>query len=124
MWFKCISAEEVDENEDQNAQPPIKYSVFDRVQASTQGNAYPSSLKFREVKSHAQPKPSVFNRIMKGRELLNPPSQEQKDLVFNQLSDGNEVQSSIPSCMKQFSTLNVKRDGLLRVKRHTMVFAR
>jgi len=53
---------------------------------------------------------------------LKPPSQEQKDLVFNRLGNGNEVQSSIPSRMKQFSTLNVKTDGSLRVKMHTVMF--
>jgi len=42
--------------------------------------------------------------------------------VFNRLDDGNEVQSSIPLHMKRFSTLDVKTDGSLRVKRHTMVF--
>jgi len=42
--------------------------------------------------------------------------------TFDHLDDTNEVQSSIPSHMKQFSTLDVKIDGSLRVKRHTVVF--
>jgi len=42
--------------------------------------------------------------------------------VFNRLSDGNGVQSSMASCMKQFSALDVKADGSLSVKRCTIVF--
>jgi len=34
----------------------------------------------------------------------------------------NEVQSSTPSRMKHFSSLDVKTDGSLRVKRRTVVF--
>jgi len=33
----------------------------------------------------------------------------------------NEVQSSIPSRIKSFLTLDVKMDGSLKVKRHTVV---
>ena len=42
--------------------------------------------------------------------------------MFNQLGDGTKVQSSIPSRMKQFSTLDVKIDGSLMVKRCNVVF--
>jgi len=53
---------------------------------------------------------------------LNPPFQEQKDSVFNRLSDENEEQSSFPYDIKWFSTLDVITDGSLRYKRHTVVF--
>jgi len=54
--------------------------------------------------------------------LSKPPSHEEKDSVFNQLGDRNEVQSAIPSSIKWFSTLHVKIDGSLRVKRRIVVF--
>ena len=41
--------------------------------------------------------------------------------MFSYLSKINEVQSSIPSCMKHVSTLDVKTDGSLKVKRRTLV---
>ena len=53
---------------------------------------------------------------------MKAPSQELKSFVFNHLGDTNEVQSSIPSRMKRFSTLDIKTEGLLRVKRRTVIF--
>jgi len=128
-----ISTEEVDDSEDENAQPPTKPSVFDRLQPSTSKkrpsiftrigrSQNPNPSIFWRVKSHAQPKLSVFNRIMKEKQSPSPLSQEQKDSVFNRLGDRNKAQSSIPSHMKRFLTLNVKTDGLQRVKRRTVVF--
>ena len=80
------------------------------------------SSVFWRIKNHAQPRPSVFNRITKTKESSNPLRQEQKDSMFNQLGDGTKVQSSIPSRMKRFSTLDVKIDGSLMVKRCNVVF--
>ena len=75
-----------------------------------------------ESKESCAIRPLVFNKITKSRESSNPLPQEQKGSVFNGLGDENEVQSSIPSRMRQFSTFDVKTDGSLRVKRYTMVF--
>ena len=74
------------------------------------------------MKYRVETRPSVFNRITKAKESSNPSLKEQKDSVFSRLGDGNEVQSSIPSRMNRFSTPDVKIDGSLRVKRHTMIF--
>jgi len=41
--------------------------------------------------------------------------------MFSRLGEVNEIQSSIPSCMKRVSTLDVKNDGSLKVKRRTLV---
>jgi len=76
-----ISAEEIGKSEDENAQPPIKPFVFDRLQPSAlrkhsfvftriKGGQNPKSSVFWRVKNCAQPKPSVFNRISKARESL------------------------------------------------------
>jgi len=46
---------------------------------------------------------------------------QEKSLAFSRLGVINEVQSSIPSRMKRFSTLGVKMDGSLRVKRRTVL---
>jgi len=62
----------------------------------------------QESKLLKSPKIHAFNR--------------RKKLAFSRLGVINEVQSSIPSHMKHFSTLDVKMDGLLRVKGHTIVF--
>ena len=48
-------------------------------------------------------------------------SQKFKGSVFNRLGDTNEVRSSIPSRMKRLSTLDVKTEGSLRVKRRTVI---
>jgi len=61
-----ISTEEIDRSEDENAQPPIKSSVFDRLQPSTSRKCpsvftrirrgqNPKSSTFWGVKNHAQP---------------------------------------------------------------------
>ena len=92
--------------------------MFDRLQPS-------SSIRRPYVFStiRTQPKPSVFNRIKKGIEPLKAPSQKLQSSVFNRLGDINEVQTSIPSRMKRFSTLDVKTKGSLRMKRRTVIFA-
>jgi len=41
--------------------------------------------------------------------------------MFSRLDEVNKVKSSIPSCMKSASTLDVKTDGSLKVKRYTLV---
>jgi len=41
--------------------------------------------------------------------------------VFSRLGEMNEIKSSIPSRMKRISTLDVKIDGSLKVKRCTLV---
>jgi len=41
--------------------------------------------------------------------------------VFTRLGEVKEVQNYMPSCMKHISTLDVKTDGSLKVKRHTLV---
>jgi len=41
--------------------------------------------------------------------------------VFSHLGEMNEAQSPIPSCMKRVSTLDVKTDGSLKVKRNSLV---
>ena len=41
--------------------------------------------------------------------------------MFIRLGELNEVQSSIPTRMKRVSTLDVKIDGSLKVKRHVLV---
>ena len=41
--------------------------------------------------------------------------------MFNHLGKTNEVQSFVPSCMKHISTLDVKIDDSLKVKRCTLV---
>jgi len=52
----------------------------------------------------------------------NSQLQHEKSSTFSHLGLINEVQSSIPSRMKRFSSLDAKTDGSLRVKRHTVVF--
>ena len=48
------------------------------------------------------------------------PSQK-KDSVFSHLTEINEVQSSIPSCIKRVSTLDVKVDDSLKVMRRVLI---
>ena len=128
-----ISAEEVDVSEDENASPNPESSVFDRLQSST-SKKRPSVFAhirkgkdnscyvFNRIKDHPQPKPSIFTKIGAGEKSLNSQLQHEKSYAFSRFGVINEVQSSIPSCMKRFSSLDVKTDGSLRVKRRTVVF--
>jgi len=96
--------------------PSTRTCVFDRLQPS-------SSTKRPSVFTRiGAPKSSVFNKIKKGTEPLKAPPQDPKGSVFNSLGDTSEVQSFIPSRMKRFSTLDIKTEGSLRVKRHTVIF--
>jgi len=83
-----ISDEEVDQSDNENAQPTTKPSVFDRLQSFTskkrpslfirigEGQNPKKALCVPESKRHAQPKPSVFNIINKRGELLKLLSRE------------------------------------------------
>ena len=133
LAIQHISAEEVDVSEDESASPNPKPSVFDRLQSSTskkrpsvfarigKGKDHRSSV-FNRIKDHPQPKPSVFARIGAGEKPSNSRLQHEKSSAFSRLGVVNEVQSSIPSRMKRFSSLDVKTDGSLRVKRRTVIF--
>jgi len=92
--------------------------VFDRVK----NGKISKSSAFWRLKLGTQPKRSVFTRIKSGEELASSPSAQEKGSVFGRLSKINKVQSVIPSHMKRLSTLDVKTEGSLRVKRHTVVF--
>ena len=96
-----ISAKEVDESKDENAEPHTKPSIFDRLQPSTsrkrpsiftriRKGQNPKSFVFWRVNNHTQPKPSMLNKMTKGRESSNPLPQEQNDLVSNQIGEGTK----------------------------------
>ena len=106
-------------------------SVFDRLQSSTSRQRpsvfrrigkgkIPKTSVFHKLKKDDQYKPSVFARINIGKMSSSSPH-SQKDSVFNRLGKTNEIQSSIPSRMKRVSTLDVKVDDSLKVKRHVLV---
>jgi len=76
---------------------------------------------FQRLQGGKQPKPSLFTRInIRGKSSGSSPAQD-GDSVFSHLGEVNEVQSSVPSCMKCISTLDVKTNGSLIVKSHTLV---
>jgi len=56
-----------------------------------------------------------------GEETLGSSPLETENSLFNHLGETNEVQSFIPSHMKRVSTLDVKIDDSLKVKRRTLV---
>lgn len=127
-----ITAEEVDDNEGENAKTNPNTSVFDRLQSSTlrqrpsvfrrlgKGKILKPSV-FHRLKKDEQPKPSVFARIKIGKMSSSSPPSQKKDSVFNSLGKTNEVQSSIPSRLKHVATLDVKVDDSLKVKRHVII---
>jgi len=128
-----ISAEEVDVSEDENASPNPKPSVFDRLQSSTSKKCLPvfacigkgkdhRCSVFNRIKNDPQPKPSVFARIGAGEKSSSSQLQHEKSSAFSRLGVINEVQSSISSRMKRFSSLDIKIDSSLRVKMRTVVF--
>jgi len=128
-----ISAEEVDESEEESASPNPKPSVFDRLQSPTprkcssvftligKGKGHKISV-FNKIKDVLQPRRSLFARIKTGEESSSSRLQQEKSSAFSHLGVINEVQNSIPSRMKRFSSFDVKTDGSLRVKRRTVIF--
>ena len=122
----------MDESDDENAQANPKSFVFDRLQLHSV-EKHPSV--FTPIGESKDPKVSVFNKIKDGSrpkrsvftrsKTIEKPSdsclQQEKSSAFRHLGVINEVKSSIPSRIKQLSTLDVKMDGSLRVKRRIVV---
>ena len=63
---------------------------------------------FQKNQYSLQPKPSVFTRIQTTEKPSDSSLHQEKSSAFSRLRVINEVQSSIPSRMKHFSTLDVK----------------
>ena len=133
MAIQHISTEEVDESEDESASPNPKPFVFDRLQLIT-SKKRPSVFThitkgknhniyvFNRIKDVPQPKHLSFARIKTGEKSSSSRLQQEKSSMFSHLGVINEVQSSIPSRMEHFFSLDVKIDSSLRLKRHTVVF--
>jgi len=110
-------------------------TVFDRLQSSTSRQC-PSVFRrigkgkilqpsvFHRLKKDEQLKPSVFVRIKIGETSSSAPPSQKRDSAFSRLGKTNEVQSSIPSRMKHVSTLDVKVDDSLKVKRRILIITR
>jgi len=125
----------LDESDDKNAQVNPKSSVVDRLQSSSiekRPSVFTHIGKskdrkvyvFNRIKDGLRPKPLVFTRIQTIEKPSDSSLQQEKISAFSCLGVINEVQSSIPSRMKRFSTLDVKMDGSLRVKMRTVVLTR
>jgi len=114
------------------SRPTPKRRVFDRLQPSTscqcpfvfrrigKGKLLKPSV-FHRLKKDEQPKPSVFARIKIGETSSSAPPSQKRDSAFSRLGKTNKVQSSIPSRMKRVSTLDVKVDNSLKVKRRVLI---
>jgi len=122
----------LDEIDDENAQADPKSSVFYRLQTSPVekrplvftrigGSKDRKISVFSRIKVGSRPKPSDFTRIQTAEKPSDSSLQQERSSAFSRLGVINEVQSSVPSCIKRFSTLDVKMDGSLRVKRRTVV---
>ena len=112
-------AEEANDDESHNATSNSKSSVFDRLQPFT-SQKHPSvfsrmgkdktskSFVFHRLRGDKQLKPLVFARIKTGDKSSSLSLMRDKNSMFNHLGEVNEVQSSIPSCIKCISTLHIK----------------
>jgi len=131
-FMQYITAEEVDDNEGENAKTNPETTVFDRLQPSTSCQCpsvfrrigkgiIPKPSIFRRLKKDEQPKSSIFARIKIGETSSSAPPSQKRDSMFSRLGKTNEVQSSIPSRMKRVSTLDVRLDGSLKVKRCVLI---
>jgi len=107
-------------------------SVFNKLQPSTshqrpslfsqmRKDKTPKSSVFHRMRGDKQPKPSVLTRIKTGGKCSSSLPVQDRNSVFSHLGEVNEVQSSISSCMKYISTLDIKTDDSLKVKKHTLV---
>ena len=84
-------------------------------------NKTPKPSVFQRLKGGKPPKPSIFTRIKIGGKFLSSSHTQDDNSMFSHLGEVNEVQSSVPSSMKRISTLDVKTNGSLKVRRHTLV---
>jgi len=81
----------------------------------------PKLSVFQRLRGSKSRNPSIFTRIKTGGKFSSSSLAQDGNSVFNRLGEVNKVQSSVPSRMKSVSTLHVKNDGSLKVKRHTLV---
>ena len=102
----------------QSAAPRKCSSVITRIRKG-KGRKISVSNIIRDV---PQPRRSLFTRIKTGENSSRLRLQQEKSSAFSCLGVINEVHSSIPSHMRSFSSLDIKTDGSLRVKRCTVVF--
>ena len=91
--------------------------VFNRVGK----DKVPKLFVFQRLQRDSQPKPFIFTKITRGKKPSSSSPAQTKSSVFNRLGETNEVQGFVPSRMKRVSTLDVKIDGSLKVKRRTLV---
>jgi len=127
-----ITTEEVDNEGGDQATSSPKSSVFDRLQPSTPHqrpsifkrmgrDRIPKPYVFQSLKGVKPPKPSIFTRIkIRDKFSSSFPTQE-GNFEFSRLGEVNRVQCSIPSRMKCISSLDVKTEGSLKVRRRTLV---
>uniref|UniRef100_A0A7C9DQF5 Uncharacterized protein n=1 Tax=Opuntia streptacantha TaxID=393608 RepID=A0A7C9DQF5_OPUST len=76
---------------------------------------------FQRLQDDKQPKPSIFTKIKTGAKSSNSSLAQDMNSMFSRLGEINEVQSSVPSRMKQIAAFDIKTDGSLKIKRCTMV---
>jgi len=81
----------------------------------------PKPSMSRRLKGGKRVKLSVFTRIKTGAKSLSSSPAQDGNSVFSHLGEVNDVQNSIPSSTKCISTLDVKTDDSLKVKRCTLV---
>jgi len=74
---------------------------------------------FQRQKGGKQPKPSIFTKTWDKYSSSSIP--QDKNSIFSHLGEVNEIRSSVLSHMKCVSTLDVKTNGTLKVKRCTLV---
>jgi len=77
---------------------------------------------FQRLNGDRQPKFPFFTRITRGKKPSGSSPAQAGCLVFNLLGETNEVQIFVPLRINRVSTLDIKIDGSLKVKRHTLVF--
>ena len=81
----------------------------------------PKLSMFQRLKSDSQPKPSIFTIMAREKKPSGSSPTQTARSVLNYLGKTNEIQSFIPSHMKHVPTLDVKIDGSLQAKTHTLV---
>ena len=109
-----------------------KSSVFDRLQPPTpqqhpfvfnrmRKDTTSKGSAFHRLREDKQPKSFVFTTINTGGKSSSSLSAQDGNCLFSRLGEVNEVQNSVPSYMKRIFASDIKTDGSLKVKRHTLV---
>ncbi|KAG5534317.1 hypothetical protein RHGRI_022446 [Rhododendron griersonianum] len=125
--YMVSADEEVEDNINQSFKHRV--SVFDRIEAPTARTSVFERLDRvnQEIKKEdSQQRRSAFSRLQDTHTKSKAEQKKRKveEALVDSTKEDEETRSSIPSRMKRVISLEVSRDGPLKVKRHTIILTK